>query len=54
MTLQEAAVHTNKIRLHRTELKQTLDEVIYGGGAACEIVLLDSITMSYCNVRWIG
>lgn len=29
MTLQEAIVHTNKIRLHWIELKQTLEEVIY-------------------------
>ncbi len=54
MTLQEATVHTNKIRLHGIELKQSLEEVIYRWGAACKIVLLDSITMPYCNVRGIG
>lgn len=54
MTLQEATVHTNKIRLHGIELKQTLEGVIYRWDAACKIVLLDSITMLYSNVRWIG
>lgn len=54
MTLQEAAVHTNKIRLHSIELKQTLEAVIYRWDAACKIVLLDSITVPYCNLRWVG
>lgn len=54
MTLQEATVHTNKIRLHWIELKQTLEEVIYRWDAACKIVLLDSITALYCNLRWMG
>lgn len=29
MTLQEAPVHTSKIRLHWIELMQTLEDVIY-------------------------
>lgn len=34
MTLQEATAHTNKIRLHWIELKQTLERVIYWWDAA--------------------
>lgn len=48
MTLQEATAHTNTIRLHWIELKQTLEEVIYRWDAACKIVLLlDSITADH-------
>lgn len=50
---KKLTVHTNKIRLHWIELKQTLEEVIYWWDAACKRVLLDSITMC-CNGRWIG
>ena len=54
MTLQEAPVHTNKIRLHCIELKQTLEELIYGWDAACKMVLPDPAAVPCCNVRGTG
>lgn len=54
MTLQDAAVHTNKIRLHSIELKQTLEAVIYRWATACKIVPLDSIRVPYSYLRWVG
>lgn len=52
--IARTAVHTNKIRLHWIELKQTLEEVIYRWDAACRIVPLYSITTPDFNVRRIA